>query len=79
MPRASADTQPQPLSERIRNERKAQGLSPEGLAFKAGVSLKTVERLETGAAIPRRATLRVIVAALGLDPTEFGFWNGEAA
>lgn len=79
MPRARTDTRQPPLSERIRDERKAQGLSPEGLAFKAGVSLKTIERIETGAAVPRRATLKVIVDALGLDPVEFGLWNGEAA
>lgn len=80
MPRARTDTPPKPLSERIRDERKAQGLSPEGLAFKAGVSLKTVERIETGAITePRRATLKVIVDALGLEPTDFGLWNGEAA
>ena len=70
---------PQPLSTRIRDARKAVGLSPEGLAFKAGVSLKTVERIETGAAVPRRATLRVIVDALDLDPADFDFYNGEAA
>lgn len=80
MTRARNDTRQTPLSERIRDARKAQGLSPEGLAFKAGVSLKTVERIETGAITePRRATLKVIVDALGLDPAEFGLWNGEAA
>lgn len=80
MARARTDTPSQPLSERIRSERKAQGLSPEGLAFRAGVSLKTIERIETGVITsPRRATLKVIVDALGLDPAEFGLWNGEAA
>jgi predicted transcriptional regulator len=47
--------------------REAAGLSKEGLAAQAGVSYKTVERLEAGTAIPRRATLTVITAALGID------------
>lgn len=65
----------------IRRERERQGLSREGLAFKAGVSLRAIERIEAkeNPTFPRRATLRVIVDALGLDPADFNFYNGEAA
>lgn len=49
-----------------------------GLAFKAGVSLKTVEQIEGGKAEPRRSTQRVIAAALGCDPADLG-WPQEAA
>lgn len=55
----------------IREARLASGLSPEGLAFKAGVSLSTVERIERGAVQPRRATLAVLALALGVEPGEF--------
>lgn len=79
MSSASHDIPARPLSERIREARLAARLSPEGLAFKAGVSLKTVERIETGVTVPRRATLRVILDVLELDPADFDIWNGEAA
>jgi ribosome-binding protein aMBF1 (putative translation factor) len=52
------------ISEAIRSRREAVGLSREGLAYKAGISLKTLERLEAGKNIPRRATLAVIETAL---------------
>jgi transcriptional regulator with XRE-family HTH domain len=44
------------------------GLSREGLAFKAGVSFKTIERIERGEVVPRRATLKVIADVLGVAP-----------
>lgn len=49
---------------RIRDRREVLGLSREGLAYKAGVAHKTIERIEAGKAEPRRATLAVIEAAL---------------
>lgn len=55
-----------PLSgEQIRQSREAIGLSRIGLAYKAGVDLRTIERIEAGDVQPRRATLAVIEAALG--------------
>lgn len=54
----------------VQAAREAQGLSREGLAFKAGVSLKTVERIESGQAVPRRATLAMVALALGVDPAD---------
>lgn len=54
----------------LRTAREAQGLSREGLAFKAGVSMRTLERIE-GGGNARRATLTVIALALGLDADEF--------
>jgi transcriptional regulator with XRE-family HTH domain len=53
-------------------------MSQLGLAFKSGVSLKTVEQIEAGRTQPRRATQRVLAAALDLDPAELG-WPQEAA
>lgn len=48
----------------ILKRREAAELSREGLAAAAEVSLRTIERIETGAVKPRRATLRVIETAL---------------
>lgn len=44
--------------------RRARGLSREGLAADAGVSLRTVERLERGEVTPHRATARVLAVVL---------------
>lgn len=48
----------------IRKSREAIGLSRIGLAYKAEVDLRTIERIETGEVEPRRSTLAVIEAAL---------------
>lgn len=50
--------------EDIRESREDIGLSRIGLAYKAGVDLRTIERIESGEVTPRRATLAVIEAAL---------------
>lgn len=52
-------------------------MSREELAFKSGLSFKTLERLEAGAHEPRRATLFVIADALGVPITDLN--GGEAA
>lgn len=57
----------QNIGEQIRERRDALGLSVEGLAYKAGVSYKTIERIEAGLAQPRRATLTVIEQALAAE------------
>ena len=54
----------------IKERRTALGLSHEGLAYKAGVSARTIARLESEENIPRRATLRVIEAALEAEAVE---------
>lgn len=54
----------------IKERREAVGLSREGLAYKASVSLKTLERIERGEVQPRRATATVIDAALVAEELE---------
>lgn len=54
----------------IRLAREAASLSREGLADRAGVSLRTLERIEAGESTPRRATVAVIAQALGVEPEE---------
>lgn len=53
--------------EEIMERREALGLSREGLAYKAGIALRTVERIEAGEAKPQRSTLTVIRLALEGD------------
>ena len=55
---------------RIRAAREAIGLSREGLAYKAGVALSTIERIERGDVEPRRATLAMIEQALEAEQAE---------
>ena len=52
------------IGKRIRRDREAAGLSREGLADRAKLSYKTVERIEAGASNPRRSTLHLIEVAL---------------
>ncbi len=51
-------------ADEITRRREALGLSREGLAYKAGVALRTIERIEAGESEPRRATLTVMKQAL---------------
>jgi predicted transcriptional regulator len=53
-----------PIGEQIRARREELGLSRIGLAYKASVNLRTIERVEEGAVTPRPATLTVIEQAL---------------
>ena len=54
----------------IQRLRKEAGLSREGLAYKSGMSLRAIERIEAGTTSPRRATLTVIAQALKVEPEE---------
>jgi transcriptional regulator with XRE-family HTH domain len=70
--------EPVSLPSTLRAARERHGLSREGLAFKAGVSIKTIERAEFGVGIPRRATQKVIADVLGCEPDDL-FEIKEAA
>jgi transcriptional regulator with XRE-family HTH domain len=54
----------------VRRVREDRGLSREGLADKAGVSMRTLERIELGQTVPRRATIKVLADALGVAPED---------
>lgn len=57
------------LGEWVRSRRTALLLTQEELASRAGISVRTVQSLETGAAVaPRQATLRLLTAVLGPPP-----------
>lgn len=51
--------------------RKAAGLTQDELADKAGVTVRTIQRIEASDTVPRAYTLRKIAEALGVDPQEF--------
>lgn len=63
----------------VRAAREAQGLSPEGLAFKAHVTIRTVERIESGAVKnAHRLTRRAIADALGCSGSDLGWPDLDA-
>ena len=51
----------------IREARTLQGLTQTELAYRSGVSLPTVQNMETGRANPTIATLNAVLGALGLE------------
>lgn len=55
------------FSEQIRQKREQEGLSQEELARRAGINIRTLQRIEKGETSPYGATLRAINEALGLD------------
>ena len=59
-----------PFGARLRHHRLAAGLTQEQLAERAGLSVRGVQRLESGRATPRAETLRLLADALRLDPGE---------
>ncbi len=54
----------------VKELRKARGMTQEGLAYKAGVSLRTVTNVEGGTRCPTRATLKALAEALEVRPDE---------
>lgn len=60
--------QGQSLGKRVAQLRKARGWSAEALAYRAGVSSKTINRIESGGVTdPRRNTIQPIADALEVD------------
>lgn len=49
---------------RLRKQREDRGMSVEELAYRAGVSYKTIARIESGESQPRRATATCIQRAI---------------
>lgn len=64
------------LSTKIKELRKSKGFSQEDLAFKTGLSLRTIQRIENNETEPRGDSLKKISNVLGLssnDVYELGF------
>lgn len=54
------------LSQRITSARKTKGLTQEELADMAGVTTRTIQRIESGETQPRAFTIKALAEALGL-------------
>jgi|GEM_PF-992009 len=59
------------LAQGVKNLRKRNGLSQEDLAFKSGLSLRTIQRVENGESEPTGETIKRISHTLGITPNEF--------
>ncbi len=55
---------------KISASRKSQGISQEQLAENSRVSLRTIQRIESGTSIPRPFTMKAIADALGIPVNE---------
>lgn len=58
------------LGEKISRERKRKGFSQELLAENAGISLRTIQRIENNRSVPRPFTLKAIADALEIEISE---------
>ncbi|MDQ3147849.1 MAG: helix-turn-helix domain-containing protein [Actinomycetota bacterium] len=56
------------LPERVRRLRRAKGLTLESLAFASGLSVATIQRIETGKHAPNIASLTAVAAVLDTTP-----------
>lgn len=57
------------INKKIRLERTKLGLSQEQLAFNAGLSRNSIQKIETGRVKPKMETLEKIAKALNMDFT----------
>lgn len=55
------------LGQKISELRKAKGLTQEELVDRCNISVRTIQRIETGEVNPRSYTIKTILAALGSD------------
>lgn len=58
------------VAELIRRHRVERGLTQAALAKKVGVSVRTVQKWETGAQRPKNSNLLRLARILGLDPAD---------
>ena len=65
------------LSQRVKELRKNKGLSQEELAKTAGLSLRTIQRVENKETEPTGDTLKRIAAALDTTPAKLLNWNED--
>lgn len=65
------------LTQNVKKLRAGKGLSQQELAKKAGLSLRTVQRVENGETKPTGETLKRIANALEISPEELLNWIGE--
>jgi len=61
----------------VKELRERKGLSQEELSESAGVSLRTIQRMENGEGVPRGSTLRNIASSLGVSSDYFSTVSSE--
>ena len=64
------------MEKRIQQLRKDKGLSQEALADLAGLSIRTVQRIEAGVSKPRAFTLQALATALQVEIIELSEPDG---
>lgn len=67
---ASNQTKPMNFAQAVINQRKKKGLTQEALAEMSGVSLRTIQRIESETVQPRVATVRLLEEVLGFPEPE---------
>lgn len=67
----------QNLAQGVKELRKREALSQDELARKAGLSLRTVQRVENGETIPTAETLKRLASVLGVAPNELIEFESE--
>ena len=60
------------VSSQVSNARKQKGMTQEELADRAQITVRTIQRVESGESSPRAYTLKLIAAALEIPFEEFG-------
>lgn len=63
------------LSKRVRDLRKRNGISQEKLAENSRLSLRTIQRIESGETTPRGETLKRLSETLNVSPNEIIEWD----
>jgi transcriptional regulator with XRE-family HTH domain len=66
------------LGQKISELRKAKGLTQEELVEKCNISVRTIQRIETGEVTPRSYTVKTILAALEYDFGKISFEDVES-
>jgi transcriptional regulator with XRE-family HTH domain len=63
------------LKDNLRRQRLEHAYTQKELAEAAGISLRTLARIERGGDIPSLPTLRALATALGVKPTELASFH----
>lgn len=63
------------LSEKVKEIRLKKGISQELLAEESGLSLRTIQRIESGQTEPRGDTLKRIASSLQATPDDLIGWT----
>lgn len=74
---ASANLKQPELGRKISELRKAKGMTQEELVEKCNISVRTIQRIETGEVTPRNYTVRTILTALDSDLNQVQDDEGE--